>query len=139
MEKYFSDLWGILIFFWELWEKVWFWTSPIIVPLILPAWAIYLIRRNKKVFKIPGPIVLVLTLLWAVIWLYMYFRAGNFHFHPSTTEAIKEIPGAFFPLSIFYFGVYVILEKRLWVRIIGLVAALVGFICFCAPIFIGTP
>lgn len=139
MGNYFTDVWNILIFFWEIGEKVWFWTSPIIVPLILPAWAIYLIRKNKKVLKIPGSIYLVLALLWTVVWIYMYLRAGNFHYHPTPLEAIKGVPACLEILAFFYIGVYASLGKRWWVKILGILAALFGFIWYCAIVFIGTP
>jgi hypothetical protein len=136
MEKYFSDLWGILNFFWEALANAWPWFSPVFIPFVLPAWGIYMVRKNKKIVKIPGYVFLLLALLGMAIWVYGELHTPNSPFFAKTKEELiwhlKYMFEAFFG---FYFGVFAFFAKRVWIKIIGVIVGLISFFYFVVMVY----
>lgn len=139
LAKYLSDLNRIISFFLDGIGPSWVALSPFIVPFLLPTYGIYLVRRNKKVFHVPGYLFMSFSFLGTLVWTFLTVHAGNYYFHPNISETLKQMPYLLVPVVFFYFGVYSVMENKIWIKISGFFLAVAGFSCFITVFFVGIP
>lgn len=122
--KFFRDLVDVLQSAWNFLSGSLVLLSFVFIPVLFPAYGIYLIRRKKKIFgKVSGQPFLTASIIVLVVWIYFFLEG-------PTNQIIAGYARLLSSLAVLHLGVFLFLGEGRWKRFLGVVLVLVGLYGF---------